>query len=111
MVDMNGQRMCTCEICSCKCYIHFSRNHRYEVALACINAKTNKPEVVNVDEPSNTVSLLGNVIVSGVHNGVALAQQQQPNRTLDEIEQDACAYALQGLLGGTQFRSAKAVKD
>ena len=64
-----------------------------------------------MDEPSNTVSLLGNVIVNGVQNGVVLAQQQQSNGTPDEIEQDACAYALQGLLGGTQFRSAKAVKD
>ena len=110
-VDINGQRVCTCEICRCDCCIHFPRNQRYEVALACASENEMAKEMVNVDEPSNTVSLLGNVIVSGVQNGVALAQQQRPQGTPAEIEQDACAFALQGLLGGTQFRSAKAVKD
>lgn len=41
-------------------------NQKYEVALVCITSKENADDVVNVNEPSNNVSLLGNVIVSGV---------------------------------------------
>lgn len=75
MVDMNRQRKCTCKICQCDCCIHFPRNQRYEVALVCETKKGMAIDVINIDEPSNTVSLLGNVIVGGVQNGVALTQQ------------------------------------
>ena len=105
----NGQRKCLCDICSCSCCVTFPRNRRYEVALA-LQTKVGK-DVIDVDSPSNTVSLLGNVIMSGVQNGVALAKQSNPAGTDEEIAHDTSAYALQSLLGSAQFRSAKAVKD
>ena len=73
-VDGNGQRRATYKICRCDCCIHCPCIHRYEVMLVCINSKETEKDVVNVDEPSDTVSLLGNVIVNGVQNGVELAQ-------------------------------------
>ena len=67
--------------------------------------------MIDVDDPSTTVSLLGSVILGGIQNGVALARQSKPDSTEEELSRDASAYALQGLLGDTQFRSARAVKD
>ena len=68
-------------------------------------------DVINLDSPSNTVSLLGNVIMSGVQNGVVLAKQSNPAGTNEEIAHNTSVYALQTLLDSTQFRNAKAVKD
>ena len=88
VVDINVQRGWTCEICQCDCCIHFPCNQRYKVALACATKKemASDDNIINVDKPLNTVSLLGNVIVSGVQNGVALAQRQRPYGTPAEIE-------------------------
>ena len=105
----NGRRKCTCDICSCSCCVTFPRNRRYEVALAL--QTTVGKDVIDVDSPSNTVSLLGDCIMSGIQNGVVLARQGKPHGTDDEISHDTSAYALQTLLGSTQFRNAKAVKD
>ena len=105
----NGRRNCTCDICSCSCCVTFPRNRRYEVALA-LQTKVGK-DVIDVDSPSNTVSMLGDCIMSGIKNGVVLARQGKPHGTDEEISCDTSAYALQTLLGSTQFRNAKAVKD
>ena len=109
-LDVNGKRQCSCDICKCDCCIFFPRNRRYEVALAAAT-KSEVTDVIDVDDPSSTVSLLGSVILNGIQNGVALARQKKVDSTPEEIGQDASAYALQGLLGNTQFRSARAVKD
>ena len=71
-LDVNGNRRCPCDICNCSCCIYFPRNRRYEVALS---AATNSEvtDVIDVDDPSSTVSLLGSVILSGIQNGVMLA--------------------------------------
>ena len=81
------------------------------MALACQTENGSGSDIINVDSPSNTVSILGNVIVSGVQNGVALARQRIPDGTEGEIAHDASAFTLQGLLGSTQSRNAKSVKD
>ena len=107
----NGRRKCLCDICACSCCVTFPRNRRYEVALALQTEKTKTKDVIDVDSPSNTISILGSVIMSGVHNGLAIARQRKPEGTHEEIAHDTSAFALQGLLGSTQFRSAKAVKD
>ena len=39
----------------------------------CVTSKETLKDMVNVDKPSNTGNVLGNIIASGVHNGVALA--------------------------------------
>ena len=109
-LDANGNRQCSCDICKCDCCIFFPRNRRYEVALAAAS-KTEVTDVIDVDDPASTVSLLGSVILNGIQNGVALARQKKVDSTPEEVGRDASAYALQGLLGSTQFRSARAVKD
>jgi len=110
VVNVNGYCECTYEICNCDCCIHFPRNRRYEVALATMQNNEVK-DVIDVDYPANTVSLLGSVILSGIQNGVTIARRQKPDSTPEEVTRDASAHALQGLLGSTQFRNAKAVKD
>ena len=68
-------------------------------------------EVINVDESLGKISLLENVIMSGIQNVVLLAKQGRSNGTPEEVARDTSTYALQVLLGSTQLRSAKAVKD
>ena len=40
-----------------------------------------------------------------------IAHQKKLEGTDEEIAHDTSAFAIQGLLGSTQFRSAKGVKD
>ena len=68
--DINGCRKCSRNICTCDCCVNLPQNQRYEMALAYLNSKENRMDVLNVDEPSNIVYLLGNIIASGVQNGV-----------------------------------------
>ena len=67
--------------------------------------------MIDFDEPSNTVSLMGNCIISGIQNEEVLAKQGKPKRTELEISHDTSTYALQTLLCSTLFRNAKVVKD
>ena len=99
LVMENKRRKCKCDICACSCCVIFPRNRRYKVALAMKIPNNN--EVINVHEPSGTISLPGNVIMSGIQNGAVLAKQGRPNGMPEEMAHDTSAYVLQGLLGST----------
>ena len=60
---------------------------------------------------SNTVSLLGNVVMSGIQNGIVYSRQTNPDATPEESCHDASVIALQNLIGNSSLRIVKATKD
>ena len=51
-------------------------------------------DVIDVDDPANTVSLPGSIILSGIQNGVTIVRQQKPDSTPEEVTRDSSAHAL-----------------
>ena len=64
-------------------------------------------------ELSNILSVLGNVVLSGINNMMETAKNSKVEATIaiEEIEHGAGALGMQSLLGNTEILSAKEIKE
>ena len=107
LFDNNGKVECSCDVCLCSCSATFNREKRYQVALAAEMEKSKASSTT----PSNTASLLGQVIANGIDNGILHSLQKDTIAAPHQRSKDVAAVAVQSIFSNQSFCSAKSIKD